>query len=79
MRIVVVVSDCIMSIDGVAKKIDFSNIFDKNIHAIQWYGEYGEIEIKDSLTGKIIENKEIHSIDFLRQAIDAWNNSTIID
>lgn len=44
----------------------------ENIHAVQWFGDHGEIEYKDPATGKMTHNAEIDSIDDFQFAIDAW-------
>ena len=30
-----------------------------DVHAIQWYGTHGEVEIKDPVTGKLVRNEFI--------------------
>ena len=45
----------------------------ENIHAVQWYDTYGEVEYKDPVTGKMTHNTEIDSIADFQFAIDAWN------
>jgi len=44
-----------------------------NIHAVQWYGESGEVEYKDPVTGKMTHNEDIVSITAFQFAVDAWN------
>jgi hypothetical protein len=44
-----------------------------DIHAIQWYGDHGELEKKDTVTGKMVANEEISSVEDFQFAIDAWN------
>lgn len=62
MRITVIPSDKRVVIDGVGyNEIDLSSL-DPSIHAIQWHGTYGEVEIKDA-RGRMIENREINSFD----------------
>lgn len=62
-----------VGIDGLFyEDLDGSQLAD-NIHAVQWYGESGEIEYKDPATGKMTHNEDIVSIDAFQFAVDAWN------
>lgn len=45
---------------------------DPTIHAVQWYGESGEIEYKDPTTGSMTGNEEITDISPFQFAVDAW-------
>ena len=54
---------------------------DSQIHAIQWYGEYGEIEYKAKFENNSIikpENVLITDITPYQFAIDAWNEAKAI-
>ena len=63
MRVTIIPSDGFVSIDGVNfHNLDLSNI-DPTVHAVQWYETYGEIEVKDPTTGKMVANIEITSIE----------------
>lgn len=44
-----------------------------DIHAVQWYGDHGEIEKKDPVTGKMVANENITEVDDFQFAVDAWN------
>lgn len=46
-----------------------------NVHAIQWRDTYGEIEIKDAVTDKIVRNEQITSIADYQFAVVAWDNA----
>lgn len=73
MRLSIVVDDSMVSIDGVACfDIDLS-FMPSNVHAVQWYGSSGELELKDLETGKIVSNLAIDSLEPYQQAIDSWN------
>lgn len=73
MRLTIIPVDGIVSVDGVAfAKFDLSQI-PETVHAIQWYGAFGEIEHKDLETGKILANEEITNIDDYLFAVDLWN------
>lgn len=72
MKVSIIPEDSMVIIDGVAKSgIDLSSI-DPSYHAIQWYGDRGEIEVYDGHTP--IENRPITSLDEFQFAIDAWNS-----
>ena len=73
MRVTIIPIDGFVSIDGFGfSGLDLSSI-DSSIHAVQWYENYGEIEIKDPVTNRMIENVEITSLDQFQFVIDAWN------
>ena len=72
MRVTIIPADGFVSIDGESYSgLGLSSI-DSSIHAVQWYGESGEVEVKNPVTGKMVENREITSLDEFQQAIDAW-------
>ena len=76
MKLVIVADDSRVVVDAVAYDgLDMSQL-DSAIHAIQWNGEYGEIEYKPVFAnGKITKapNQIVMSIDAYQWAIDAWN------
>jgi hypothetical protein len=77
MRLTIIPSDGLVIKDGIGiSGLDLSFI-DPSIHALQWYSTHGELEIKNEF-GKIVENREITSIDHYQQAIDAWEAAKII-
>jgi len=74
MRLTIVPEDSVVYIDGVCKHgIDLS--FMSDIHAVQWYDTWGEIERVDPET-RVPSNERITSIEQFQPAIDAWNNWT---
>ena len=76
MKLVIVADDARVVIDAIAyDDLDMSQL-DPAIHAVQWYGEYGEVEYKTVFAnGEITkaQNQIITSIDSYQWAIDAWN------
>lgn len=44
-----------------------------DIHAIQWFDDHGELERKNPVTGKMVANEEIFSVEDFQFAVDAWN------
>ena len=72
MRLIIVPSDSFVSINGIGYSgLDLSFI-NPTIHAVQWYGTYGEVEYKDLATGKMTANREIQNIDEFQQVIAVW-------
>lgn len=61
-----------VTIDGVSYDELNGTQLAANIHAVQWYDTYGEIEYKDPATGNMTHNVEIDSIADFQFAIDAW-------
>jgi hypothetical protein len=71
MRVTIIPEDGFVSVDGEGYTgIDLS-FMDSSIHAVQWYGEEGDLEIQDS-RGRIVENKDIYSLEPYQPALDAW-------
>lgn len=76
MRVTIITQDKSVTIDGVSfDKLDLSAI-DPSIHAVQWYGTEGEIEIKDA-RGRMIENREITSFDEFAFVIPLWEAAQV--
>lgn len=74
MRITIIPEDSVVYIDGVAKyPIDLS--FMSDIHAVQWYDTWGDVERLDPET-RTPSNERIESIAPYQQAIDLWNSWT---
>ena len=46
-----------------------------NVHAVQWYDTFGEIEIKDVITNKMIANEPITDITIYNDAITLWEEA----
>ena len=80
MRLIIVPIDGAVSIDGVGLGgLDLS-FMDASVHAVQWYDTHGEIEVKDPVTGRMVENLVRSAIDAFQPAIDAWQaEKTAID
>jgi hypothetical protein len=73
MRVTIIPSDGSVSIDGVGYgSLDLSAI-DVSVHAVQWYGTKGEVEVRDPVTRKMVENRAITSLSAFQSALDAWN------
>ena len=58
-RVTIIPVDGFCSVEGVGyTDIDMASV-PADVHAIQWYGNHGEVEIKDTLTGKLVRNEFI--------------------
>jgi len=67
MRLTIVPDDKVAIVDGEGYfDVDVSSL-DANIHAIQWYDTYGEIEFKDETN-----NEKIEDISFCDSVVSAW-------
>ena len=72
MRLIIIPADGYVSIDNVGFcELDLSFI-DASVHAVQWYETHGEIEVKDPITGRMIANDVITSIDAFQPAVALW-------
>ena len=73
MRLTVIKDDGVVSVDGdVQSGIDLSSL-PSSVHAIQWYGEFGEVEHKDPVTNKMLSNEEIKSLSEYLFVVDLWS------
>jgi hypothetical protein len=73
MKVTIIPSDGFVSVDGVGyDSLDLSAI-DVSVHAVQWYGEEGEVEVRNPTTRKMVENRAITSLSAFQSALDAWN------
>lgn len=71
MRVTIIPSDGFVSINGEGfRDLDLSFIASE-IHAIQWYGDEGELERKDNQS-RMIANETITSIEQFQPALDLW-------
>lgn len=71
MRATIVPADHIVCIDGVCKSdIDMSSV-NPDVHAVQWYETYGEVETLDPVTRRPV-NIVIHNLDDYSAVIDQW-------
>ncbi len=74
-RLIIVPESCLVSIDGdVRTDLDLSSL-PETIHAVQWYGESGEIEYKPDAAGFKKPNEPISSLDPFRKIIRLFNET----
>ena len=75
MRVSILPKDGAVYIDGFSfSGLDLSSI-PANVHAIQWYGEVGQVEYKDPVTGLMTGHEDIGSLEAYQDAIDAWGEA----
>lgn len=69
MRLTIVTEDNVVGIDNVWYQVDCSELVEKNIRALQWYGDFGVTESFN------MENAQINSLDEFKGLIDKWEQS----
>jgi len=76
MKLTIVADDKCVGVDGkYFSPIDLSQL-NSSIHAVQWYGEYGEVEYKTRFENGVLvkpANSLISDISPYQFAVDAWN------
>jgi hypothetical protein len=76
MRLTIIADDKTVGVDGkFYLDIDLTEL-DATIHAVQWYGEYGEVEYKTQFqNGAIVKPANLLFTDITpyQFAIDGWN------
>ena len=72
MRVTIIPVDGFVSVDGVGFGGFDLSFIDTSVHAVQWYETHGEIERKDPITGRMVANEVITSIEAYQPALDAW-------
>lgn len=72
MRATIIPSDGFCSVDGVGfNGVDMTHVAPE-VHAVQWYGTFGEVEVQDPLTGKMVGNEEIHNLNEYQAALESY-------
>lgn len=71
-RVIIIPEDTFCSVDGVGVSGVDMAIVPNTIHAVQWYGTWGEQEIQDLTTGKIIHNEEVYSLDAYQAVLASY-------
>lgn len=71
MRFTFIPADRIVIVDGVARHLPDITAPD-GIHAVQWYGEAGEVEFSTTAKGEKPPNERITSVADWRYALEAW-------
>jgi hypothetical protein len=82
MRLTIVADDNAVGIDGkFFSPLDLSRL-DPSIHAVQWYGDYGEVEFRPRREGGVLitpSNVLITDIAPYQFAVDMWNAAKAVD
>ena len=72
MRVTIIPIDGSVSVDGKGFGGLNLSFMDASVHAVQWYETHGELEVKNPVTGRMVANEVITSIDAFQPAIDVW-------
>lgn len=73
MRVSIVADDNLVLVEGIPQTIDCSALISQGIHAVQWYGSFGEIEFATDLeTGNRKSNERITDVSPFQSLIDGW-------
>jgi hypothetical protein len=70
MRVSIIVSDKTVCVDSVCYFIDMP-VMPVGLHAVQWYGTWGEEEWADSF-GRMERNETINSFDAYQNLVELW-------
>lgn len=71
MRVTIIRADRTVAVDGRGfGGIDMS-VLPETVHAVQWYGTHGDLELRDPVTGRM-DNVGITSLDEFASILMAW-------
>lgn len=71
-RATIIPYDTFCSVDGVGYAgVNVTSTLPE-VHAMQWYSSYGEEEVMDTLTGKIISNRKIANLDSYQDVFSSY-------
>jgi hypothetical protein len=73
-RVIIIPSDGLVIANGLTVGGMDLSFMDPTIHAVQWYGTFGEIERKNSF-GRITANEPIESLAEFQPALDLWQST----
>lgn len=76
MRLTIVKDDGLVIIDGLVMMGIDTSALPSNFHALQWYGDKGEVEYTDPQTG-MHQNEPIDDITPYQAFIDAWEEKKL--
>jgi hypothetical protein len=72
MRVTIIPIDTFCAVDGIGfHSIDMTSV-PKDVHAVQWFGTWGEQEILDVKTGRIAKNEKIASLDTFEAVLNSY-------
>jgi hypothetical protein len=71
-RVTIIPVDGFCSVEGVGyTDIDMASVA-ADIHAVQWYGIHGEVEIKDPVTEKLVRNEFITDLSAFQSVLASY-------
>ena len=72
MRVTIIPIDTFCAVDGIGfDGIDMTSV-PKDVHAVQWFGTWGEEEILDLKTGRIDRNQKIDNLDAYQAVLNSY-------
>ncbi len=72
MRMTIIPIDKFCAVDGVGfVGVDITSIA-IDVHAVQWFGTWGEQEIFDRRTGRIYRNEKIQNLDTYQSVLNSY-------
>ena len=72
MRVTIIPIDKFCAVDGVGfVGVDITSIA-IDVHAVQWFGTWGEQEIFDRRTGRIYRNEKIQNLDTYQSVLSSY-------
>ncbi len=72
MRAIIIPSDTFCSVNGVGFiGVDMKNVA-ADVHAVQWFGTWGDQEILDLKTGRIDRNETIQNLDVYQSVLNSY-------
>ncbi|WP_162136661.1 hypothetical protein [Bradyrhizobium elkanii] len=75
MRVSIITSDNKVFVGGEAMDVDCSALATDGLHALQWYGEFGELEFAQEFDGErwqLKPNKMITDLSPYQSYVDQW-------
>lgn len=80
MRVTIIPADSLVIVDGVPVVFDFSDLVSTDVHAVQWFGEYGEVEFKQyrTPTGLVAPvSQAITSFEDYSDVLERYNSAKV--
>ena len=72
MRVTIIPIDTFCAVDGIGfVGIDMTSV-PKDVHAVQWFGTWGEEEILDLKTSRIDRNEKIDNLDAYQAVLNSY-------
>lgn len=72
MRAIIIPSDTFCSVNGVGFiGVDMTNVA-ADVHAVQWFGTWGDQEVLDLKTGRIDRNEKIQNLDAYQSVLNSY-------